>query len=62
MPKYTHVDHELTPFSDPRDIMAWIERLREMIADSPDDEGLIAALHDVERIARMAGLDQGAGR
>lgn len=53
---YTHIDHELTPFSDHADILDWLERLRAWRDASPDDEGVKSALEDVERIARLVGL------
>ena len=53
---FTLVDHGMTPVSDRREIVEWLQRLRERVAKSPDDAGLAIALKGVERLARDAGI------
>lgn len=57
--RYTLIDHGLTPYSSHEEIMRWWRELKESLAADPDNDGLASALNDVERIARIAGLEIG---
>jgi len=47
---YVLIDHGLTPFSPIEEINGWIERIKRMIEDRPDNKELILALDELERL------------
>jgi hypothetical protein len=50
---YTLVDHGLTPFSELEEVDQWLARIKDMLKESPEDEGLLLALQDIKRIREL---------
>jgi len=47
---YVLVDHRLTPFSPIEEIDEWIERVKRMIEERPNNDELRQALQELERL------------
>jgi hypothetical protein len=47
---YVLVDHGLTPFSPIEEIEKWIERVKRMIEERPNNDELREALQELERL------------
>lgn len=47
---YVLIDHGLTPFSPIDEIEAWIERVKRMIEERPNNDELREALQELERL------------
>jgi hypothetical protein len=50
---YVLVDHGLTPFSPLKEIEEWIERVKRMIEERPNNDELREALRELERLRGM---------
>jgi len=51
---YTLIDHDLTPYSALEEIDGWLERVKGLLKERPDDDGLRLALQDIERIRKLS--------
>ena len=51
---YVLIDHGLTPFSPIEEIEAWIERVKRMIEERPNNDELRGALRELERLRGVA--------
>ena len=51
---YVLIDHGLTPFSPIEEIEAWIERVKRMIEERPNNDELRGALQELERLRDVA--------
>jgi hypothetical protein len=47
---YVLVDHGLTPFSPIEEVDRWIERVKRMIEENPNNNELREALMELERL------------
>jgi hypothetical protein len=47
---YVLVDHGLTPFSPIEEIDVWIERVKRMVDERPNNDELREALRELERL------------